>query len=607
MGTYALSQDENKPVIEYDDDTEGYVDSKKDNTNQHLSEENKCYRSNSCDQVNGDSQIIGQGNTVTGFTDQSKNVKQPPGATKPQQTGLAPVIPSDKAIPQVRFPQGVASGEVSSNSAILWTRVDHKTPVQVEVSTSPDFKKISFKDTVIPQSTNDFTAKIVATDLQPDQMYYYHWRHGSAISETGTFKTAPFLDTIPEKHVSVDSDSVTSNTSVKFAWTADSDVSKVNGTPVFGDWKALDAVRSEVPDFFIYLGDTIYSDLRAGGKIPDAQTLDEYRQIYKDSRDVEALHNLLLATSIYPLWDDHEVRADWAGQTVDPKFFKIGNQSFYEYMPLLQQPQQQSNSDTDAAIDNQQCAGPPQFRVNHWGKDVDLIFIDTRSCRSASVEDICHNDLAPTLPAFIRSQNPSFFPPNLPAGCLDAINNQSRTMLGSLQKSMFEEALLNSEAKYKFVITSVPIQQIYALPYDNWEGYAAERKEILNFIRDNNIQNVTFLTATLHLNLMNQIFIDRFTDPAPIAYEFITGPIAQTTEQQRILQSFGPNALNAFQGILNLVGADCRELDAYSYGSVQVDSKTGTATITLKDQDGNIIHDQLNPAITCTKTFEAGL
>jgi phosphodiesterase/alkaline phosphatase D-like protein len=167
--------------------------------------------------------------------------------------------------------------------------------------------------------------------------------------------------------------------------------------------------------------------------------------------------------------------------------------------------------------------------------------------------------------------------------------------------------LLNSEAKHKFVITSVPMQQSYVLPYDNWEGYAAERKEILNFIRDNNIQNVAFLTATLHLNLMNQIFIDHFTDPAPIAYEFITGPIAQTTEQQRILQSFGPvvgpSALNAFQGLLNLVGADCRDLDAYSYGSVQVDSKIGTATITLKDQDGNIIHDQPNPAVTCTKTL----
>ena len=524
-------------------------------------------------------------------------------------SSVNPIVPVAKAIPQVSFPQGVASGEVTSNSAILWVRVDQKTPVPVEVSTSSDFKKIDFKNTVIPQSANDFTAKVVATDLQPDQAYYYRWRHGSAVSETGTFKTAPSLDTIPENDGSANSDSGdNSSTDIHFAWTGDSDVSKVNGIPFFGDWKALDAVRSEVPDFFIYLGDTIYSDFRAGGRLPDAQTLDEYRQLYKDSRDVAALHKLLLATSIYPLWDDHEVRNDWDGQTVDPKFYQIGNQAFHEYMPLLQQQQQQEQQESTTAIDRQQCAGPPQFRVHHWGEDVDLIFIDTRSCRSASVEDICHNDLAPTLPALIRSQNPAFFPPNLPQGCLDAINDPTRTMLGSVQKSMFKEALINSEAKYKFVITSVPIQQIYALPYDNWEGYAAERKEILNFIRDNNIQNVTFLTSTLHLNLMNQVFIDRFTDPTPIAYEFITGPIAQLTDQQLTLQFFGPNVgsavLNAFHGILNLVGADCHNLDVYSYGSVQVDSTRGTATITLKDENGNIIHDQLNPTITCTKTFE---
>ena len=60
--------------------------------------------SNSCEQVNGGSQIMGQENTVTGFTNQSKNVQQPSEATKPQQTGLTPVIPSDKAIPQSKFP-----------------------------------------------------------------------------------------------------------------------------------------------------------------------------------------------------------------------------------------------------------------------------------------------------------------------------------------------------------------------------------------------------------------------------------------------------------------------------------------------------------------------
>ena len=37
--------------------------------------------------------------------------------------------------PNPAFPQGVASGEVTPTSAVLWTRVDSLTSVKVEVST----------------------------------------------------------------------------------------------------------------------------------------------------------------------------------------------------------------------------------------------------------------------------------------------------------------------------------------------------------------------------------------------------------------------------------------------------------------------------------------
>ena len=33
------------------------------------------------------------------------------------------------------------------------------------------------------------------------------------------------------------------------------------------------------------------------------------------------------------------------------------------------------------------------------------------------------------------------------------------------------------------IINEVPIQQYYALPYDRWEGYAAERRKLLTFLR----------------------------------------------------------------------------------------------------------------------------
>jgi alkaline phosphatase D len=490
-------------------------------------------------------------------------------------------LPVKAAPSQIQFTHGIASGDVTPTSAVLWTRTGQDAQVEVLVSKHPTLKKPDFKGTIHSTSATDFTAKLLAEGLKPNTLYYYRFIAGDSKSEIGIFRTSP-------------KESKASN--VRFTWSGDTDVSKINGVPVFGDWSPLTAAKLESPDFFIYLGDVIYSDVRAAGQLPDAQTLDEFRQIYKDSRDVVTLHDLLKKTSIYPLWDDHEVRSDWAGQTVDPTYFAIGKQAFDEYTPI---GKLNPTSDPD-------CAGPTQFRVKHWGKEADLIMLDTRTCRSENVETQCHGDLVPTLPSFIRTTLPGI-PAQPPAGCIAAINDPSRTMLGSEQKDLFKDALSDSKAKYKFIISSVAIQQLFANPYDAWEGYGAERSEILNFIRDNGIKNVIFLTTDLHLNLMNEVFVDRFSDPSPIASEVITGPIGAETDKDRILRTFGPALgpvlLQARENLLTLVGADCRNLDVYSYGKVTVSKVGGIAKIVLKDGDRNIIHDDVDPSIKCSKSF----
>lgn len=498
----------------------------------------------------------------------------------------SPLTAKTISFQKTRFTHGVASGDVSQNTAVLWTRVNHEASLALDVSTKPDFKRLDFKKGNIPAlEENDFTVKVTVTGLEPNRQYFYRWTTGHSVSGIGTFKTAP---------------STGSTTNIHFSWSGNSDSSKIDGKPVFGNWRSLFSALLERPDFFVYLGDTIYSEDRAGGNsgVSSAQTLDQFRQIYKDSRNILALHALLQRVPIYPSWDDHEVRSDWAGQTVSHFFYNIGNKAFREYMPISEKQ--------TVTISSSECADSPQYRVFHWGKDADIIILDTRTCRSANVQNICHTDLAPTLPAVIRNQFPAFFPPQLPPGCLDAINDPARTMLGSTQKSMFKNALAHSTAKFKFVISSVSMQQTYILPYEGWEGYAAERKEILNFIRDNNIKNVIFLATDLHLNVMNDVFIDRFADPTPMAYEFITGPIAALTDENRILRAFpnaGQDAVKAKQNIFSLLSVDCRNLNEFSYGSVDVNSKTGLAKVTLKDEDGKVIKDQLNPETKCTKTF----
>jgi hypothetical protein len=41
----------------------------------------------------------------------------------------------------------------------------------------------------------------------------------------------------------------------------------------------------------------------------------------------------------------------------------------------------------------------------------------------------------------------------------------------------------------------------------------------------------------------------------------------------------------------------------YSYGLVEVDATAGTTTVTLKDDHAQTIHDQLDPAVACTRVI----
>src|SRR3954462_12357583 len=68
------------------------------------------------------------------------------------------------------FPQGVASGDPTANTVILWTR---RPPVKdsaakklvVEISTTPDFKKIFAGGTAHISADSDWTCRFLTNDL----------------------------------------------------------------------------------------------------------------------------------------------------------------------------------------------------------------------------------------------------------------------------------------------------------------------------------------------------------------------------------------------------------------------------------------------------------
>ena len=68
-----------------------------------------------------------------------------------------------------------------------------------------------------------------------------------------------------------------------------------------------------------------------------------------------------------------------------------------------------------------------------------------------------------------------------------------------------------STAKWKFIMNGPVITGLLFLPYDRWEGYAAERTEMLEFIRnpdgntmtDDHLKNVVVLSTDIHAAIYN--------------------------------------------------------------------------------------------------------
>jgi len=452
-------------------------------------------------------------------------------ATPTATVGASPAAtptPSEAA-----FPYGVASGDVTDSGVILWTRVDAEGEVTAEVALDGQFEQVGATGKLQAKAEDDFVVTLAIEGLDPDESYFYRFLSpdGTA-SATGTFRTAPAEDVASD---------------VVFAYSGDS-AAHLKPFPL------LSAVRQDDPDFFIYLGDTVIADPEVEG-FPTATTLPEYRQLYKDNREDEHLRELLAATSTYAIWDDHEVVNDFDSETVDPDMLAAGLQAFFEYMPIRR------SLDDPSRL----------YRSFRWGKDVELFILDERQYRSA--EAFCYDEEGETeqFPTRIADE-----------ACVQALRDPSRTMLGTEQKAWFKQALLDSDAKFKFIINEVPMSELLLLPYDRWEGYPAEREELLNFITDNGIENVIFLTTDLHGAVVNTLENG--------CIEIITGPIARETigEELEALEV----STDLLEGLLPEITDEFYELDTYNYGLVKVLTSETPArvVIEIKDGDGNLMH-----------------
>jgi alkaline phosphatase D len=176
---------------------------------------------------------------------------------------------------------GYVCGEVTDQSALVWLRAERDSRTAIQYGKDPSFDRFILTELVSVDPDADATAIIPLDDLEPGTRYYYRALvSGKKPGPIASFVTAPR----PDEHAKV-----------SFCFSGDT---RDNYQP----FTIMSAVQAQRPDFFMHLGDTIYADINGR-----ARQLSEFWAKYRRNRADAWGQNCFCATSVYAIWDDHEV------------------------------------------------------------------------------------------------------------------------------------------------------------------------------------------------------------------------------------------------------------------------------------------------------------
>ena len=378
---------------------------------------------------------------------------------------------------------------------------------------------------------------------------------------------------------------------VRFALSGDADATPgTNGKPAYNRYEVYGRMAAERNDFNVNLGDTIYSDSEVGGA-PFARTLAQKWAKYRLGLALPALRRLRASAALYSHWDDHEFVNDFSPPEHGGAIYGAGAQG----VPRLRaRVRGRAGPLPDVPLGEAPGALLPRRALlpERRRRRLPVTATSPRPCprRCATRSRRSHR----------RCRNP------VPPACL-ALTDPTRTMLGAASTPRSRGRSQRSTATWKVVVNEVPIQQYYALPYDRWEGYAAERERLLRFLQAN-ARNVVFLTTDSHANFVNEVR-HRTLGASPESsgiWEVVTGPVATNTFSNEIDSFLGAAGAAAAIGAIFFkppppsgMGMRCAALDTYSYAQVTVRART--LTVALKDARGRPVREGEGDAVCAAR------
>jgi alkaline phosphatase D len=374
--------------------------------------------------------------------------------------------------------QGEIVGEVTSNSAIIHTRLTLKPepnpitqwwrireievlPYSVdlpgEVEGREGWARIHYGADASLATVNkttwkhaaardDFTLQFEVDGLQPDTRYYYRAELSATPDDRLTrlgpqysFRTAPDSSAfVPIDFVSTTCAAIRSR-----------DIFK-DGVP--WGFEAYASMAALNPDFFVHHGDIVYYDTDSPLAVNEALARFHWHRMMSDP----TVRSVLEKTPAYFMKDDHDYRWDdaWPQQEVPrtvqgAEFWltdEMGQRLFREAVPM----------------------GEKTYRTQRWGKHLQIWVVEGRDFRS---------------------------PNDMPDG-------PEKTLWGAEQKAWLMDGLRNSTATFKLLLTPTPMvgpdRETKRDNHANELGFRTEGRAFLDWVATSGIENFYVITGDRH-------------------------------------------------------------------------------------------------------------
>ncbi|MFC7474592.1 alkaline phosphatase D family protein [Dankookia sp. GCM10030260] len=482
--------------------------------------------------------------------------------------GSAPaVIAAESARPKADW--GAATGDVTADRALVWSRADRTARLLVEWSTDEGMRNPTRLRGPWATEATDFTARLDLTGLPADAEIFYRASFagpdaGAPLSAPvqGRFRTAPG-----------------SRRDVRFLWSGDTAGQGWGINEAWGGMRCYETMRRTGADFFIHCGDTIYADgpIQPEVTLPDgtiwknlvtpevtkvAETLGEFRGRHRYNlmdRNVRAFH---AEVPQLWMWDDHEVTNNWSdSKLLDQRYAEtrvgqlqaMATRAFLDYAPI-----RAPGADEAERI----------YRKLAYGPHLDVFALDMRSYRGPNT----HNRQEQAGP--------------------------ETAFLGREQIHWLLRGLIESRATWKVIAADMPVGLLVPDGKDaegramfeaiaNGDGPALGREleiaGLLSAIKAAGLRNIVWVTADVHYTAAHRYDPARArqADFLPF-WEFVSGPLHAG--------GFGPNAPDdtfglevvwqkAPDGRVNVSPVEGGQF----FGEAAIDGRSGALTVMLKD------------------------